>query len=107
MAGNRDQGLFCLFRSPHQHPLALGLSRPHQRTVVPQSAATQPAASADLEANGSPYRPVSAARARAAPVAGSKVPRHALEVGAECLNWARSDLCGGWPAMAIPTAIKK
>ena len=25
-------------------------------------------------------------------------------VGAGCLNWARPDLCGGRPAMAVPTA---
>ena len=28
------------------------------------------------------------------------------KVGAECLNWARSDLCGGRPAMGVPTAFK-
>src|SRR6476620_11502381 len=27
------------------------------------------------------------------------------EVGAECLNWARSDLCGGRAVMHVPTAI--
>jgi hypothetical protein len=27
------------------------------------------------------------------------------KVGAECLNWARSDLCGGRPAMGVPTAF--
>ena len=26
------------------------------------------------------------------------------EVGAECPNWARSDLCGGRSAMSVPTA---
>ena len=31
--------------------------------------------------------------------------RYAPEVGAECLNWARSDLCGGRSAMTVPTAI--
>jgi hypothetical protein len=27
------------------------------------------------------------------------------KVGAECLNWARSDLCGGRPVMGVPTAF--
>ena len=27
------------------------------------------------------------------------------EVGAECPNWARSDLCGGRAVMRVPTAI--
>src|SRR5215467_12624960 len=31
--------------------------------------------------------------------------RYTPEVGAECLNWARSDLCGGRSAMTVPTAI--
>src|SRR5208337_5369687 len=30
--------------------------------------------------------------------------RQTPEVGAECPNWARSDLCGGRPAMDVPTA---
>jgi hypothetical protein len=32
------------------------------------------------------------------------VCRHTPEVGAVCLNWARTDLCGGRPAMGVPTA---
>ena len=31
--------------------------------------------------------------------------RYAPKVGAECLNWVRSDLCGGRSAMTVPTAI--
>jgi hypothetical protein len=30
--------------------------------------------------------------------------RQTPEVGAECPNWARSDLCGGRSAMSVPTA---
>jgi hypothetical protein len=30
--------------------------------------------------------------------------RHTPEVGAGCSNWARPDLCGGRPAMDVPTA---
>ena len=48
---------------------------------------------------------VSQAQGRIRDAVRSTVPRHALKVGAECLNWARSDLCGGWPEMAIPTAM--
>ena len=29
---------------------------------------------------------------------------HSPEVGAVCLNWARTDLCGGRPVMDVPTA---
>jgi len=38
-------------------------------------------------------------------VAKPSFPRQILEVGAECVSSARSVLCGGWSAMAIPTAI--
>ena len=31
--------------------------------------------------------------------------RHAPKVGAECLNWARSDLCGRRGVIPVPTAI--
>src|SRR3954451_21288521 len=31
--------------------------------------------------------------------------RHTPKVGAECPNWARSDLCGGRSVMGVPTAI--
>ena len=32
--------------------------------------------------------------------------RQPPKVGAVCLNWARTDLCGGCSVMGIPTAIK-
>src|SRR4051794_32745862 len=32
--------------------------------------------------------------------------RQQPKVGAECPNWARSDLCGGRSVMGVPTAIK-
>src|SRR5215472_14291071 len=82
------------------------LANTHKRTVVPQSAATQPAAPTDVGADEPTHRPVLATRACAAPVARPTVPRHALKVGAECLNWARSDLRGGRRAIDVPTAIK-
>ena len=44
---------------------------------------------------------VTGARAR---TASCKLCRQILEVGAVCLNWARTDLCGGRLATAVPTA---
>jgi hypothetical protein len=37
-------------------------------------------------------------------MAGPAVPRHTLEVGAECVSSARSDLSGGRLVTAVPTA---
>jgi hypothetical protein len=36
--------------------------------------------------------------------AASALRRQTPEVGAVCLNWARTDLCGGRSAMSVPTA---
>ncbi len=41
---------------------------------------------------------------RDAPVPGGALRRHSPEVGAQCGNSARWDLCGGPPARAVPTA---
>jgi len=35
------------------------------------------------------------------------LPSSKPELGAECLNWACSDLCRGRPAMGVPTAIRR
>ena len=41
----------------------------------------------------------------ASSLAGGSYGRQIPEVGAVCLNWARTDLCGGCRATGIPTAI--
>src|SRR5947209_3165288 len=98
--------LLCLLRGTDEHLPALGIPLSHQHEMVPKSATTQSAAPADVETDDSAHCPVPAVPVRAAPVAGSAVRRHILEVGAECVSSACSDLCGGWSAMTIPTAIK-
>src|SRR5215472_14434984 len=104
MARDHDERLFCLLRGADQHISAVGLPLSHQHHLVPKSAATQPAAPADMGADDPTYQAVPTVTARAAPVAKPSVPRQILEVGAECVSSARSDLGGGWSAMAISTA---
>ena len=104
MARGHDERQFRLLRGADQHIPAVGLPISHQHHLVPKSAATQPAASADVGTDGPTYQAVPTVTARAAPVAKPSVPRQTLEVGAECVSSARSDLCGGWSAMAISTA---
>ena len=106
VARDHDERLFRLLRGADQHIPAVGLPLSHQHHLVPQSAATQPAAPADLGTDDPTHQAVPTVIARAAPVAKASVPRQRLEVGAECVSSARSDLCGGRSAMAIPTAIK-
>jgi hypothetical protein len=84
-----------LLRGADQHISAVGLPLSHQHNLVPKSAATQPAASADVGTDDPTYQAVPTVAARAAPVAKPSVPRQILEVGAECVSSARSDLCGG------------
>jgi len=50
---------------------------------------------------------VSQALGRVRQVATIRGFRQILSVGAGCLNWARPDLCGGRPVMAVPTAKTK
>src|SRR5215203_2486311 len=83
-----------------------GIPLSHQPEMVPKSAATQPTAPPDVGTDESAHYPVPAVPARVAPVAGSAVRRHLLEVGAECVSSACSDLCGGRSVMSVPTAIK-
>jgi hypothetical protein len=40
------------------------------------------------------------------PLAGTAVRRQTPEVGAVCLNWARTALCGGRSVMGVSTAIR-
>ena len=103
--GAMMKGNFACFAVPTNAYL-LSAFRITSASSVPKSAATQPAASADVGTDGPTYQAVPTVTARAAPVAKPSVPRQTLEVGAECVSSARSDLCGGWSAMAISTAIK-
>src|ERR1700693_4922422 len=105
MARDHDERLLRLLRGADQHTPAVGLPLSHQHHLVPKSAATQPAAPADLGTDDPTYQAIPTVTPRAAPVAKPSVPRQILEVGAECVSSARSDLCGGWSAMNISTAI--
>jgi hypothetical protein len=106
LAREHDERLLRLLRGADQHLPAVGLPLSHQHNLVPKSAATRPAASADVGTDDPTYQAVPTVTARAAPVAKPSVPRQILEVGAECVSSARSDLCGEWPATVISTAIK-
>ena len=57
-----------------------------------------------VAANGEAGRRVSPQTADPSSLAECALCRQTPEVGAECPNWARSDLCGGRSAMGVPTA---
>jgi hypothetical protein len=105
VARDHDDRLLRLLRGADQHIPAVGLPLSHQHNLVPKSAATRPAASADVGTDDPTYQAVPTVTARAAPVAKPSVPRQTLEVGAECVSSARSDLCGLRLASALKSAV--
>src|ERR1700730_12649717 len=82
----------CCISLPRRHPLA--------SAVVPAQPESTPGMDADGETGGRVPSPA----ADPAPLAQCALCSQTPEVGAECPNWARSDLCGGRSAMRVPTA---
>src|SRR4051794_22034807 len=59
-----------------------------------------------MGADGEGGRGLAPPTAPPSPLAERTFRRQTPKVGAECPNWARSDLCGGRSVMGVPTAIK-
>src|SRR5206468_36843 len=59
----------------------------------------------DVEPNVEARRRLAANPSHPSSVARAALRRQIPEVGAQCVNRARWDLCGGLPAMGVPTAI--
>src|SRR5208283_1660524 len=57
-----------------------------------------------MDANDEAGRRIPPPATTPASLAKCALRRQTPEVGAECPNWARSDLCGGRSAMRVPTA---
>src|SRR6266498_3769593 len=78
------------------------LSRRHPLAsfVTPSQSESPAGVGADEETGGR----LPPAAENPSPVAKRPLRRQTPEVGAECPNWARSDLCGGRPEMSISTA---
>src|ERR1700694_2577314 len=72
----------CCISLPRRHPLASA------------AAPAQPESAAGMDADGEAGGRVPPQAAYPAPLAQCTLCRQTLEVGAECPNWARSDLCG-------------
>ena len=74
---------------------------------VARAPAAQPEGSLDVRADGPAGCRLPAQTADPTPMAEYPFCRHTPEVGAVCLNWACTVLCGGRSAMSVPTAIRK
>src|SRR5215471_10892765 len=106
MAGNRVEGALRLLRGADQPCGGARTAQSRQDALVPEPAATKPETSADLVAHERHCRKAPAAPACPASMAGATFPRHPPEVGAVCVNCARTDLGGGRSAMGVPTATE-
>src|SRR5882762_7513986 len=75
--------------------------------MAAQPTAAKPARRNDVEPNVEDRQRLAANPSHPSSVARAALRRQIPKVGAECLNWARSVLCGGLAAMRVPTAISR
>src|SRR3954454_7879689 len=99
------QRLLCLSCGANEPPCPHGLPPPCDRPVAAHAAAAQPKRPAHRGADGEVGRCLAPPTAPPSPLAERTFRRQTPKVGAECPNWARSDLCGGRSVMSVPTAI--
>src|SRR5258708_34008180 len=102
-AAGRDRVL-CLPRSAYECAGARGVPTPRLGSLEAHALSAQPEIPYDVGPNGKTCQRLAPPRSHPASLAGATLYRQTPKVGAECLNRARSDLCGGRPAMGVPTA---
>src|SRR5918997_5318498 len=96
--------VFRLSRRADQQPGAKRVSIPRPRSLASAVMPAQPKSESALGANDETGRRVPPPVTSPASLAKCALRRQTPEVGAECPNWARSDLCGGRSVMGVPTA---
>src|SRR6266851_10169953 len=104
MARANRRRLFRLPRRADQQPGAERVSIPRPRSLASAAMPAQPKSKNAMDAHDETGRRVPPPAASPASLAECALRRQTPEVGAECPNWARSELCGGRSAMNVPTA---
>ena len=94
--------LLQLPRGADQHRGTQSLPAPCHQPVAAYAPAAQPEGRNDVGADRENGRRLAPETQDPSSVAKRALRRQTPEVGAVCPNWARSDLCGGMPAMAFP-----
>src|SRR3954447_8104696 len=97
--------LLRLPRGADQHRGTQSLPVPRRQPMGACAPAPQSKGRNDVEPDPENSRRVSPQAQDPSSLAKPALRRQTPEVGAECPNGARSDLCGGMPAMAFPTAM--
>src|SRR3984893_2301927 len=104
MARANRRRIFRLPRRADQQPGAERVSIPRPRSLASAVMPAQPKSKSAMDANDETGRRIPPPATTPASLAKCALRRQTPEVGAECPNWARSDLCGGRSAMGVPTA---
>ena len=103
MAGAGRQGLLCLPRRADQLGI-IALSVTTWSTLAPLALATEPKRQGHMATDQADRRRLPPPTQNPSSLAAAALRRQILKVGAVCPNWARTDLCGGRLATAVPTA---
>src|SRR6202048_4714422 len=104
MARANRRRLFRLPLRADQQPGAERVSIPRPGSLASAAMSARPKSKSAMDAHDETGRRVPPPAASPASLAECALRRQTPEVGAECPNWARSDLCGGRSAMGVPTA---
>src|SRR6202521_5298471 len=95
--------IFRLPRRADQQPGAERVSIPRTRSLASAVMSAQPKSKSAMDANDETGRRVPPPAANPASLAECALRRQTPEVGAECPNWARSELSGGRSETGVPT----
>ena len=99
----RDRAL-CLLCCPDEHPGAVGVPALCDRHLEAHASAAQSKGRLHLGSHRAGIRTLAPQASHPSSLARCALRRHTPEVGAQCPNRARWDLCGGRPATGVPTA---
>src|SRR6266478_3712267 len=103
MARANRRRLFRLPRRADHQPGAERVSIPRPRSLASAVMSAQPKSTSAMDAHDETGRRVPPPAASPASLAECALRRQTPEVGAECPNWARSELSGGRSETSVPT----
>src|ERR1700722_2251978 len=103
MARANRRRLFRLPRGADQQPGAERVSIPRPRSLASAAMSAQPKSKSAMDAHDETGRRVPSPAASPASLAKCALRRQTPEGGAECPNWARSELSGGRSETGVPT----
>jgi len=98
-------GLLRVPRSADEHPCTQRVPSPRHGPMATLAQAAKSTGPDHLGTDSEVGRRLSPETPHPSSLASCAVCRQSPEVGAECLNGARSDLYGGHSPMSVPTAI--